>query len=133
MSIASFFETLFSSAPTPAQIAAPATAIAAVQSFAASEVSKVMTGLKMNTDIGQTIAACIISIDSENMTGAQKFASVVEDSVPLILKYVTGGGIVAVESDVLSIAQGLVQEIYLDTASTSFGKLAGPLLKLLGL
>ena len=132
MSIASFFSNIFGTVPHPAISAAPATTVAAVKTFANSESSKVIAGLK-TTDIGEAVAADVAAMSSATLTGPEKFAAVVSNTVPLILKYASGGGIAAVEADVLGIAQGLVQEIYLDTASTSFGKLAAPLLRLLGI
>lgn len=135
MSIASFFEKLFSDLPDASAAAittTPTVAITAVKTFAGSEASKIIAGLK-TTDIGAAVIADIAVVESTDLTGAQKFEQVVANTAPLILKYVTGGGIAAVESDVLGIAQGLVQTVYLDVQSTSFAKLAGPLLKLLGL
>ncbi len=134
MSIASFFESIFGETPVPttaAISAAPETAIAAVKTFGASESLKIIAALKQ-TDIGTAVANDVSALMSSELTGAQKFEQVVASTVPLLLTYATGGGIAAVEADLTGIARSLVQAVYVDVADTGFGKVAGPLLKLLG-
>ena len=135
MTIATFFKHIFGGSPdgalTAVSAASPA-AVTAVKTFASSTAQQVIAGLKA-TDIGSVVAADIATVESTGLSGAAKFDQVVATTVPLILKYAEGGGIAAVEADVVGIAQGLVQTIYLDVQSTSFAKLATPLLKLLGL
>ena len=134
MSIKSFFATIFhpSNAQSAAIANAPVTTVAAIQAFAGSTAAQVIAGLK-ETDIGAAVANDISAIESSTMTGPEKFASVVENTVPLIVKYAAGGGVAALEADVEGIARGLVQTIYLDVQSTSFGKLAKQFLHLLGI
>lgn len=135
MSIQSFFENIFGDTDLPsaaAVAAAPDTAIAAVKGFGESEATKVITALRQ-TDIGAAVAADISTVEGNSeMNPTEKFDQVVANTLPLVQKFVSEGGVPAAETDLLSITKGLVQMVYLDTASTSFGQLAAPMLKLLG-
>lgn len=134
MSIASFFSNIFG--PTvlttsKAIAAAPATAITAVQTFGASETLKIVAALK-ETSIGTAVANDVSALTNSELSGAEKFAQVLTNTVPLVLELLSGGGVAAVEADVEGIARSLVQMIYTDVADTGFGKIAGGFLKLLG-
>jgi hypothetical protein len=131
MSIKTFIHSIIGDNKHPALANAPATTVAAVKAFSHSETSKVVAAL-VATDIGAAVKADILAVKDHSLSGSQKFEKVVANTVPLLLKYATGGGIAAVEADVISIARALVQVVYTDTASTGFGKIAGELLKLLG-
>ena len=131
MSISTFFAHLFGT-QNAAVDAAPATTVAAVKAFGSSEASKIVAALK-TTDIGAAVAADVAAVQSTNQTGEQKFAAVLSNTIPLIVKYASGGGITALEADVEGIARALVQEVYVDVADTGFGKIAGDFAKLLGI
>ena len=133
MSIKSFINSIFGSAQThPAVAAAPATTVAALKAFGGSEAAKVVAALK-ETDIGTAVANDVSALTNSTLTGAQKFEQVVASATPLVLKYATGGGIAALEADVVGITRALVQTIYTDIADTGFGKIAGEFLKWLGI
>ena len=127
MSIASFLKGLL-----PAHADAPAATVAAVKAFSGSEAAKIVAALK-ETHIGTAVANDVSALTNSTLTGAQKFESVVSTTIPLVLTYVTSGGIAAVESDVEGIAKSLVQTIYTDVADTGFGKIAAEFMKLLGI
>lgn len=132
MSISTFLSHLFGGSPHIAVSAASKQTTAAVKAFGSSEAAKVIAALS-TTDIGAAVKADVLTMQNASLSGAEKFAQVVSNTVPLVLKFVTGGGIAAVEADVLSITQGLVQTVYLDTASTTFGKIVGEFARLLGI
>ena len=134
MSIATFFENLFgaSAEQTAAVAAAPETTATALKAFADSTASQVVAALK-ETHIGTVVANDVSAAESSTLTGSQKFEQIVSNTIPLVLEYVTGCGIAAVEADVEGIARSLVQVIYTDIADTGFGKIAGDFLKLLGI
>jgi hypothetical protein len=100
-----------------------------VTTFAATEADKAVIALK-STDIGATVAADIASVKDNALTGSQKFEAVLANTLPLVLKYVTGGGLSAVVTDVEDIARSLVQSVFNDTASTKAGKVAADILGL---
>lgn len=104
----------------------------AVQTFALSEADKVVAALK-TTHIGSAIAADIAAVSNKKLSGSQKFAAVLANTIPLVVTYATGGGIKAAADDVSDIARALVQSVFNDTKSTGAGKIVGDFLKLFGL
>ena len=134
MSISTFLKSIFhASAPTSTAVAAaPATTVAALKAFGSSEAAKVVAALK-ETSIGTAVANDVSALTSSTLTGEQKFEQVVASTTPMVLSYVTGGGIAALEADVIGITRSLVQTIYTDVADTGFGKIAADFLKLLGI
>lgn len=104
-------------------------AYAASEGFVMTEVQKAVAALK-TTQIGATVAADIAAIENKSMSGVEKMAAVVSNTVPLIVNYLARGGIKAVEADVLSLAKELGQSVFNDVKSTSAGKVAADVLKL---
>lgn len=117
---------------TDAQVQALKDAGHQVQAFAVSEADKAVAALKQ-TDIGTAVANDISAVSSQSLSGAQKFEAVLTNTLPLVLKFVTGGGLSAVEKDVEDIARSLVQSLYNDFKSTTASKIAGEVLHLVGL
>lgn len=101
-----------------------------VQPFVLSEAQKAVALLKQ-TDIGLTVMSDIQAVASKQLTGVQKFEQVVANTAPLVLKYVTGGGVSAVLADVSDIARELVQSLYNDFTSTKASSIAMDLLAVL--
>jgi hypothetical protein len=101
-----------------------------VVEFAASEADKAVIAIK-NTDIGKTVAADIAAVKDHSISNMQKFENVVSNTLPLVLHYVTGGGLSAVVSDVESLTRSLVQAVFNDTASTTAGKVAAEILSII--
>lgn len=135
MSLRTFIDHLFGidTAKSAAAVSnASASTVATVQSFAKSEGLKVVAALK-ETDIGTAVANDISAIQSHNLTGAEKFSTVLGNTIPLVIKFLDGGGVAALEADVEGIARSLVQSIYVDIADTGFGKIAGEFAHLLGI
>ena len=121
MSIGSFFKKLFGSK-----------AGQSVKAFAMTEVQKAVAALK-TTSIGAIVAADIASLKDARLTSAQKFETVVANTLPKIVELATTPGAVKVElSDVESVARELVQSVFNDTASTKAGSIATLILTLLG-
>lgn len=112
-----------------AQLAALHDAGHAIEQFAVSEVQKAVGVLK-TTSIGATVVADIAAAKDTQLSGAQKFEQVFANTVPLVLKYVTGGGVEAVEADVADIARELVQSTYNDVLATKAGSIATAILDL---
>jgi hypothetical protein len=106
-------------------------AYAASEGFVMTEVQKAVAMLKA-TSIGATVAADIAAIENKSLSGVEKMATVVSNTVPLIINYLARGGIKAVEVDVLSLAKELSQSVFNDFKSTSAGKIAADILKLFG-
>jgi len=100
--------------------------------FAVSEAGKAVAVLKQ-TSIGSIVAKDIAAMQDKNLSGAQKFSTVVANTAPLVLKYATAGGLVAVLADVEDIARSLVQSVYNDTKSTTAGRVAAAVLKRFGI
>ena len=117
---------------TDAQFAALKAAGHSVQTFAISEAEKAVIALKQ-TDIGAAVANDIQAIASKDLTGPQKFEAVLANTLPLVLKFATGGGFAAVEKDVEDIARSLVQAVFNDVKSTTAGSVAGAILHAIGL
>ena len=113
------------------QVAALKNAGHQVEAYAVSEAAKSVLVLK-TTDIGSVVAADIAAVESKTLTGPQKFEQVVVNTAPLVLKYLTGGGVSAAISDVESIARALVQSVFNDTKSTTAGKIGAEILKVAG-
>ena len=103
-----------------------------VAAFALSEADKVVAALKA-TDIGKAVADDIKTFSTHNLSGAEKFAAVLGNTIPLVLRYAASGGIAAVAKDAEDIARALVQQVFNDTKSTTAGAFASQLLKLLGI
>lgn len=121
---------------TDAQLAALKAAGHEVETFAVSEASKAVSVLK-TTDIGAAVTSAINTVehganpDGTPMTGAEKFASVVQTALPLIAKYI--GHPEDALSDLIDIGNSLVQDIFNDVKSSTAGKIAGEVLKAVGL
>lgn len=105
---------------------------AEASSLALSEAGKAVAYLK-TTEIGKAVAADIDAINNRKLSGSQKFEKVVANTAPLIVKYVTGGGLAAVEADVLDLARGVVQSVYNDLKSKTAPNLGRAILKMVGL
>lgn len=119
---------------TDAQIAALKNAGHEVEHFAISEAQKAVLALKTKTDIGSKIADAIKTVESQQLSGPQKFEQVlVNDVLPEVLKYATGGGFSAVISDVESIGRELLQSVFNDVQSTTAGKIGAEILHVAGL
>ncbi|UAK24170.1 Pam3-gp28 family putative phage holin [Sphingomonas nostoxanthinifaciens] len=99
-----------------AQLTALHAAGHAVEQFALSETQKVVATLKA-TSIGATVTADIKALKDSTLTGAEKFEQVVTNTAPLVLSYVTGGGLASLASDAADVARELVQSLYNDVAS----------------
>ena len=102
------------------------------EQFAMTEAGRAVIALQ-KTDIGAAVAADIKAVSSTTMTGGQKFEAVLANTLPLIVKYATGGGISAVVDDVEDIGRALVQMVFNDVKSTKAGSIGRQILKLLGL
>lgn len=110
----------------------------AVADFVVSEVQKAVAVLK-TTDLGGAIAKIVTDVttktnpDGSVMTGSEKFASVLADSIPLVEQFLTNKGAVGVAvTAVEDVARELVQSIFNDTKSTTAGSLATQVLALFG-
>ncbi|UAK25510.1 hypothetical protein [Sphingomonas nostoxanthinifaciens] len=99
-----------------AQLTAHHAAGHAVEQFALSETQKVVATLK-TTSIGATVTADITALKDSTLTGAEKYEQVVANTAPLVLSYVTGGGLASLASDAADVARELVQSLYNDVAS----------------
>lgn len=109
--------------------------IAAIKAEAAglamTEAGKAVAILK-TTPIGKVVADDIAAIGNKRLSGSQKFEAVVATTAPLILNYVTGGGMKAVAGDAEDLARNLVQSIYNDLQSKTAKKVASFILKMIG-
>lgn len=103
-----------------------------VEAFALTETQKAVAALKQ-TAIGATVAADIKALTDHNLTGTQKFETVVATTAPLIVGLLGDGGVKKAVADVEDLARALVQEIYNDALSTKAGSVANSILKLLHL
>lgn len=101
-----------------------------IDDFALSEVQKVVAALKA-TDIGKAVAANIKAIENDALTGLQKFETVVSNTVPLIVSYVTGGDVKAALSDLEHIARELTQSVFND-GKVKGGSILTAILRILG-
>lgn len=102
-----------------------------VMAFVLTESQKAVAALKQ-TPIGAAVASNIAAIESEALSGQQKFEAVVANTLPLIVSYVAQGGVKAVVDDVEDIGRALVQQVYNDTRSTKAGQIAQAILALFG-
>lgn len=100
--------------------------------FATSEVGQAVAALK-STEIGAAVAADIAAISNKQMTGLEKFETVVRNTAPIITKYVVKGGFAAVQADVIDIARAVVQSVFNDTKSKTAPGLARAILSIVGL
>ncbi|UAK25681.1 hypothetical protein [Sphingomonas nostoxanthinifaciens] len=99
-----------------AQLTALHAAGHAVEQFALSETQKVVATLK-TTSIGATVTADIKALEDSTLIGAEKFEQVVANTAPLVLPYVTGGGLASLAADAGDVARELVQSLYNDAAT----------------
>ncbi len=105
---------------------------AAVTDFAMSEVQKAVAVLKA-TSIGTVVANDISALMNANMSGEQKFASVLASTTPLIVSFLSGKGVAQIAlTQVEDIARELIQSMYNDTKSSTAGGLAAQVLALFG-
>jgi hypothetical protein len=100
-----------------------------IAEFVASEADKAVLALK-STDIGAAVAQDIATVNDHALSGVEKFEKVLANTLPLVLHYVTAGGINAALKDVEDIARSLVQAVFNDFKSTSAGKVARAILAL---
>lgn len=89
-------------------------------------------GVAEKTTIGALIVADIYAIASQNLSAQEKFAAVVEQTIPTVLGIAAAGGLSLVKGDVLSLTNALVQNVYNAEVSTTAGKTAALLAPLLG-
>jgi len=130
MSLITEIESFFTKTASAEAPIVSATTATALKAFGSSTAAQAVALLKQ-TDIGTAVANDVSAVESTGQTGAEKFAAVLANTVPLVLKYITGGGIAALESDVVGIASSLVQTVYTDVADTGFGKIGAELVDLL--
>jgi hypothetical protein len=118
---------------TDAQLKALEDAGHKVESYVVTEADKALLAIKQDKGIIGTIMADINAIDSSTMTGLQKMETVVANTMPIVLKVLTGGGVSVVLQDVEDVTRALTQGVYNDFKSTSLGKIAGEIVKAIGL
>lgn len=97
--------------------------------LAGTEVDKAIAAAKA-TDIGAAVTADIHAMEATDKTGAEKFEAVLANTLPLVLKYVTGGGLSAVIGDVEDFGRQLVQSVFNDVKSTTAAKIAEDILSI---
>ena len=85
------------------------------------------------TTIGALIVADIKSVASHDLTNQQKFEQVVANTLPVVLGIAATGGVSLAKSDVLSLVNALVQNVYTAEVSTTAGATAAKLAPLLGI
>lgn len=107
-------------------------AASTVLPFWQAEADKAVAILKQ-TEIGDAVADSIKAIKDAEMSGLEKFQAVVGEIAPLLLDYVSKGGIPAVIDDVEDVARQLVQSVYNDVMSTKAGSVIKAILKVFGL
>lgn len=96
-----------------------------------SQVDQAVAALKA-TEIGATVAADIKTMASRELSGSEKFERVLANTLPLVVKFVSGDGGKVALKDVEDIGRALVQSTFNEVVSTKAGGIAAKILKLLG-
>lgn len=94
-----------------------------VETFALSEGQKAVAALKAS-DVGQAVAADVKSLTDSSLSGGEKFEKVLANTLPLVVKFVAGGGVTAALDEVESLGRELVQSVVDDVESSSAGRIA---------
>lgn len=94
-----------------------------------SETAKAVLALKQ-TEIGAAVASDIKAISSKDLTGAEKFETVLANTLPLVLSFLTGNGLSVALDEIEDIGRALVQSVFNDFQSSTAGKIASVILKL---
>lgn len=89
-------------------------------------------GVAEKTTIGALIVSDIKAVANQNLTNAEKFTQVVENTLPVVIEIAATGGVPLAKSDVLSLVNALVQNVYTAEISTTAGATAAKLAPLLG-
>ncbi|UZW55570.1 hypothetical protein NUH86_01825 [Sphingobium sp. JS3065] len=107
-------------------------AAAVAMAIVPTETAKAVLALKQ-TKIGEAVAIDIEAMSSKSMTGAEKFEAVLSNTIPLVVEFLTDGGLNAALDEVEDIGRALVQSIFNDFKWNAAGKLAKAILRLVGL
>ncbi|MEV5033696.1 hypothetical protein MRBLMC3_002933 [Sphingobium sp. LMC3-1-1.1] len=107
-------------------------AAAVAMAIVPTETAKAVLALKQ-TKIGAAVASDIDAMSSKAMTGTEKFEAVLANTLPLVIEFLTDGGFSAAIDEVEDIGRALVQSVFNDFKSTTAGKLAKTILRLVGL
>jgi len=90
-------------------------------------------GVAEKTTIGALIVADINAVANQHLTNVEKFAQVVENTLPVVIEIAATGGVPLAKNDVLSLVNALVQNVYTAEVSTTAGATAARLAPLLGI
>lgn len=94
-----------------------------LEEFALSEGQKAVALLK-KSDVGQTVAAEIHALADSTLSGPEKFEKVLAGALPLVAKFVAGGGVEVAIEEAEDLGRELVQSVYDDVKSSSVGRIA---------
>ena len=104
----------------------------ALISIAETDAQKLVAYLKTTT-VGTAVIAAVKDVESQNLSGAEKFAHVVADMLPVTLAYLTRSGATTAQlQGIEDVVRELVQSTYNDVLS-EMRSLAARLLAIFGI